>query len=428
MPSPTERPAAPGPSGPPPRSARVRATTAIMRATARLARLAGRGGSVAGGHVGLRLHADLLAELARGRRIVVVSATNGKTTTNGLLTAALATAGPVATNGTGSNLVTGLVATLAEDPDVERVSLEVDEATLAVTAADLEPATMVLGNLSRDQTDRHGTARVVAERWRAMLRDLSERGVTPHVVANADDPLVVHAVGDHTPVTWVGVGLTSTADASVCPRCAATVEHDGPDWRCTGCDFTRPEPAVELDDTTVVLHDEGDRRVALDLALPGAFNLANATLALGAARVEGVDPDVAAETMRTTSGVGGRYETIDVDGRRVRVLMAKNPAGWHASLGILAGPPVPVVLAVNARTGDGRDVSWLWGVPLERLRGRTVVAAGERAHDVAVRLHYADVPCTVVPGPALDAVRGLPAGDVELVANYTAFADAMAAS
>jgi UDP-N-acetylmuramyl tripeptide synthase len=402
-------------------------TAASMRGAARLARAAGLGGSVIGGHLGLRLDPGLLAKLAAHRRIVTVSATNGKTTTTNLLTAALATAGPVVTNAQGSNLATGLAAALAGDLTVERAALEVDEATLAATAHELSPTTMVLANLSRDQLDRYGEVRIVAEKWRDMLTDLARVGKRPHVVANADDPLVTWSVAEHADVTWVSVGSPWTADALVCPDCAAPVIHSASDWHCTGCDLARPTPAVSLVDHTVTLHDAEDRTVELDLSLPGAFNLANATMALAAARLEGIDPSVAAAAMRATDEVAGRYATIESGGRRIRLLMAKNPAGWQSSLAIVAPPPTPIVVAINARIADGRDPSWLWDVPFERLAGRRVVAAGDRAADLAVRLHYGGVDHEVHPGSALDACRTLPVGPIDLVANYTAFSDVLAA-
>ncbi len=405
----------------------VRVTAATMRGAARVARAAGLGGSVIGGHLGLRLDPGLLAKLADGRRIVTVSATNGKTTTTNLLAAALATAGPVVSNTQGSNLATGLAAALAGDLSATRAALEVDEATLAATAVDLAPATMVLANLSRDQLDRYGEVRIVAEKWRSMLAGLRRAGLAPRVVANADDPLVTWSVAGHAEVTWVSVSSPWTADALVCPDCAAPVIHSASDWHCTGCDLARPAPDVSLVDHTVTFHDDGDRAVELDLALPGAFNLANAAMALAAARIEGVDPDVAAAAMRTTEEVSGRYATIESAGRHIRLLMAKNPAGWQSSLDIVAAPPTPVVVAINARVADGRDPSWLWDVPFERLAGRQVIAAGERAEDLAVRLHYGGVDHTVHVGSALDACLTLPAGQIDLVANYTAFADTLAA-
>jgi len=398
-----------------------------MRGAARLARAAGLGGSVIGGHLGLRLDPRLLAKLAAGRRIVTVSATNGKTTTTNLLTAALATAGPVISNAQGSNLATGLAAALAGDLEITRAALEVDEATLAATAVDLAPSTMVLANLSRDQLDRYGEVRIVAEKWRTMFAELRRVGKTPRVVANADDPLVTWSVSGNPDVTWVSVSSPWTADALVCPDCAAPVIHSASDWHCTGCDLARPTPDVSLAGRTVTLHDAGDRMAELDLALPGAFNLANATMALAAARLEGIDPEVAAAAMRATAEVSGRYATVESDGRQIRLLMAKNPAGWQSSLDIVAPPPTPVVVAINARVADGRDPSWLWDVPFERLAGRRVIAAGERAEDLSVRLHYAGVDHDVHRGPALDACRELPVGAVDLVANYTAFTDTLAA-
>lgn len=388
--------------------------------------MAGRGGSVLGGHVGLRLDRDIIGRLAKGRRIVTVSATNGKTTTTSLVAAALLTAGPVTSNASGSNLASGLAAALADDLTTVRAVLEVDEATLATQAWRLAPTTMVLANLSRDQLDRYGEVRILAEKWRVMLDELSTRGLAPRVVANADDPLVTWSVIGHAGVTWVAAGSAWTADALVCPACSASIVHTGTGWHCTGCDLERPRPDVSLTDGAAVLHDQDDRVAALELALPGVFNLANAVMALTAARIEGVDPDVAAKAMGTVGDVAGRYTTLDVDGRQVRMLMAKNPAGWQSSLEILADPPTPVVAAVNARVADGRDPSWLWDVPFERLAGRHVVAAGDRAEDLAVRLHYAGVDHELRPGSAIDACRTLPAGPVDLIANYTAFADALA--
>lgn len=397
-----------------------------MRTTARLARAAGRGGSVLGGHLGVRIDPQILSKLASGRRIVTVSATNGKTTTTNLLTAALTTAGPVVTNASGSNLASGLTSALAEDLDSPRAVLEVDEATLAATAMALAPTTMVLANLSRDQLDRYGEVRIVAEKWHTMLAELDAAGNHPTVVANADDPLVAWSVSDHSDVIWVAVGSPWTADALVCPACAAPVIHSATDWHCAGCDLARPTPAATLSGDTVTFHDAPETSVRIELSLPGAFNRANAAMALVAARCEGVDPRTAADAMRATSEVSGRYSRIERNGRSIRVLMAKNPAGWQSSLAILGDPSTPVVVAINARVADGRDPSWLWDVPFERLAGRRVIAAGERARDLAVRLHYADIDCELAPGSALRACLHLPPGPVDLMANYTAFADTLA--
>lgn len=413
----------PPPLSPAP-SLRLKATAKTMRATAAVARLTGRGGSVLGGHVGLRAHPKLITELAAGRWIAAVSATNGKTTTTSLLRAALATAGPVVSNTSGSNLRTGIAAALASDLTTRSVALEVDEATLATTGVELAPAVIVLGNLSRDQLDRYGEVRILAQRWRTLLGDLPE----VEVVANADDPLVVWAVEPAQRLTWVAPGMTWTADAAVCPSCGDAIVHDASGWRCTGCALRRPAPHVISDGSTVRFTDtEPPLEVPVSLALPGAFNVGNAALALAAARFAGVDPATGAEAMGTVTQVAGRYRTVTRGAHSARLLMAKNPAGWQESLGLIAGGATPVVVGINARVADGKDPSWLWDVAFEQLEGRPVVAAGERVEDLSVRLHYAGVDHRVHHGPTLDALDDLPEGPVEVVCNYTAFADILAA-
>ena len=116
-------------------------------------------------------------------------------------------------------------------------------------------------------------------------------------------------------------------------------------------------------------------------------------------------------------------QTVTVGSTRARLLLAKNPAGWRELLTMIDGEDRPVLLAINARIADGRDPSWLWDVEYERLRGRRVVAAGERAADLAVRLHYAEVDCEVWHGDIVDRLRTFDAPDVDVLANYTVFAD-----
>ncbi|HEY7938308.1 MAG TPA: MurT ligase domain-containing protein [Acidimicrobiales bacterium] len=415
---------------------RVRLVAAAVRASGGVSRRLGRGGSVIGGHVGLRLDKDAIAHLAEGRWIATVSGTNGKTTTTHLLAAALGAGGRVVTNAAGANLRTGVVAALSNDLWCTRAALEVDEATLAVVAAELRPAVIVLLNLSRDQLDRYGEVRIIGGRWRTMLGQLGA-GVAPvpagpsgavaagaaHVVANADDPLVVWSAEPARDVTWVAAGAAWTADAAVCPECGGVITHDNGGWRCDGCPLTRPEPHYHLEGDVLVAPD--GHRVELRLQLPGRFNVANAAMAAAAAAHAGVPLAAAAAAMAGTTEVAGRYRSVTVGAHDVRLLMAKNPAGWQEALGILGPPPTPVIVGINARVADGHDPSWLWDVPFELLQGRTVVATGDRARDLSVRLHYAGVPHTVHLGTPLDAARTFPPGDVDLVGNYTVFADVL---
>ena len=146
-------------------------------------------------------------------------------------------------------------------------------------------------------------------------------------------------------------------------------------------------------------------------------------MAAASAEVLGVDVAAGLAAIGTVNHVAGRYQVVSVGGARVRLLLAKNPAGWAEALDLLRPAPMPVVVGINARIQDGRDPSWLWDVPFERLRGRLVIATGDRGRDLAVRLRYADVEHRFVEGYT-EAVRASGAADLDLAANYSSFQDA----
>ena len=412
-----------------------------------LSRALGRGsGTVAGGRAGLALDPGLLAALASGRRVALVSGTNGKTTTTRLLATAIAgdVDGSVVSNDTGANMPAGHVAALAGAPDAAVAVLEVDEGYLGRLVTDTHPEVIVLLNLSRDQLDRIAEVRMLVDRWRTALAGLTppSAGATGTVVvANADDPMVAWAAGAAPEVRWVGAGQVWHEDAVGCPACGGRITYP-PDgrWTCDRCDFARPAVAADVVGDELVLAD--GTRHPIRIALPGQFNRANAGMVavaalamLGAIRSGGdadgpptVDQVLA--RIRGVTEVAGRFSTVERHGRPVRLLLAKNPAGWTAIFDLLDEAPrrdAPVVLSVNARTADGLDPSWLWDVPFERLAGRSVVATGDRRLDLAVRLRYAEVGHAIVDGPiaALDHALGGTAADAtaEFLGNYTAFAD-----
>ncbi len=399
------------------RRARLAASvTVVVNAVSR--RLGLGGGSVIGGRAGLALDRGLLESLVAGRQVALVSGTNGKTTTTRLLSAALATTGPVATSGAGANLPAGLVAALAGSPTGTRAVLEVDEGFLPAVATAAAPVAVVLLNLSRDQLDRVGEVRMVAERWRRGVPALGPAAV----VANADDPLVVWAAETAPRVIWVAAGQLWRADAAGCPACGGRIDFGaGPStgaWRCTGCGRTRPAPDVDLQGTTMRTVD--GRHLRIDLALPGRCNLANAAVAATAAGAMGLDEEIALGAMAEVTEVQGRFASLDAGGVRARLLLAKNPAGWAELLDLLGPGTGPVVVGINARIADGRDPSWLWDVEFERLAGRTVVATGERAADLDVRLRYAGVTHRLVVDQ-IDALAAAGDDSVDYVGNYTAF-------
>ncbi len=411
-------PVPPGRSPPAALPARTRvaawATTAVGGLSRRL-RMGS--GSVVGGRVGLLLDPGLLERLGAGRSVALVTGTNGKTTTTRLLVAALGGRQSVATNAAGSNLLAGLGAALAAAPVGMAAVLEVDEGYLGRAVEDLSPAVVVLLNLSRDQLDRVSEVRMVAARFRATVSGLEDATV----VANADDPLVAWAASEAPNVVWVGAGQLWRSDAFGCPACDGPVEFDpsGTGWS-SACGLGRPDPDYELQGDELVV--PGGHRLALGLGLPGRCNRANAAMAVAAAGTLDVDATDAVAALAGVRDVEGRFGTARHGVVSARLLLAKNPAGWTELLELLGEGDDPVVVGINARGADGHDPSWLWDVAFEQLQGRSVVATGERARDLAVRLRYAGVAHVTEPDQ-LAALSGAGAAQVQYVGNYTAFQD-----
>jgi lipid II isoglutaminyl synthase (glutamine-hydrolysing) len=395
---------------------RARLATTIGGAAGRMSRISGRGdGAVIGGVVGLRMAPDLLRLLAAGRQIVLVTGTNGKTTTTRLVAAALGALGQeVATNAFGANMEAGLASALGQAPNAPFGVLEVDERYLPAMIDATAPRVVTLLNLSRDQMDRAAEIWLVARRWREALAKASGC----RVVANADDPLIAWAASPAEQVTWVAAGQRWREDSWCCPECGSHLLRDELDWRCAECGFARPVTKWVLDEDSVI--DARGRVSELSLALPGRANRANAVVALAVADVFGADVDQALPRLREVRSVAGRYTQLERAGRQLRLLLAKNPAGWLEAFDVLAPAPAPVLLAVNARIPDGKDTSWLWDVDYRLLRGRQVLVAGERRVDLAVRLEADDVDFRLADGVA-DAVAQVPPGPLDVIANYTAF-------
>jgi UDP-N-acetylmuramyl tripeptide synthase len=241
------------------------------------------------------------------------------------------------------------------------------------------------------------------------------------VVANANDPLVVYAALDAPGVCWCDVATSWTGDAQSCPRCNQPLEHSASAWSCA-CGLAKPmNLSTTLSSDLVV----GDERAALELSIPGEYNRANAAMAATALKEVGVDLAESLPRMRSVTGVAGRYTVRSWRGHHVRLLLAKNPAGFGALLSMVPSEPVDVWVAINANVADGRDPSWLYDVAFEELAGHVVWCLGSRRLDLATRLDYAGVNYRIV-----DDFSDLPttATPVELLANYTAFQEWMSRS
>jgi UDP-N-acetylmuramyl tripeptide synthase len=416
-------------------SPRLRLARGIGRSAAALSRTTRLGsGTTIGGRVTLVVEPKALAQLGRGRVLACVTGTNGKTTTTRLLTAAMGATQPLLSNTGGANLASGLVAALSRDLRADAV-LEVDELYLGQSIAELQPRVVVLLNLTRDQLDRMADVQRIAQNWRGALR--AARSHAPAlIVANCDDPRVVWAARESPSVHWVAAGGAWTDDAHVCPHCGHPIQHrsaephadDGSsDWVCSSCPLRRPTP-----DTVVSqgqLTQRNGTAVPIRLRLPGRANQGNAAMAAVAAAALGVPLRTALASMSDVAEIEGRYAEHSMTGRRMRLLLAKNPAGWAEMIDLIVEQNRPLLLSVNARPVDGRDTSWLYDVPFERLAGRAVTVTGAAGADLSLRLDYARVPHQAVHGKraALVAFRdgisasGRGPGGADVVGDYSSF-------
>ena len=432
--------------------ARLELETRAARLVGRLSRAAGRGGGTTlPGKLLWKVDPGALDALAARlpHGVVVVSATNGKTTTSAMAARVLEGTHRLAWNQSGANLASGVASTLLSCGDAELGLLEVDEFALPEIVRRVRPRVVSLGNLFRDQLDRYGELEHIAERWRAAVADLP---ATTTLVVNADDPLV-GALADGRPgALRFGVddprlarpALQHAADSKYCVRCgapyayaAAYVGHLG-DYRCPSCGHARPPldvaaRAVELHglegSSFELVTPAGSRR--LRLPLPGLYNVYNALAAASASLAVGTALDAVARGLEGFSAAFGRFERIDAGDRRILMLLIKNPAGANEAVRTLeeGGLPPTLVVALNDAIADGRDVSWIWDVDFEPLLAgaERIVAAGDRAAELALRFTYAGFPAERLEVvPALEAAldRGLElagaGGELVVLPTYTA--------
>jgi UDP-N-acetylmuramyl tripeptide synthase len=396
----------------------------LARAVGGLSRRSGRGGGTTlPGRMLVRMAPDAIERLAStlDRGSIVVSSTNGKTTTAGMIAGILQAAGrhPVH-NRAGSNMHWGVATALLEQSGDEGL-FELDEAWLPRVAPKLRPRLLVLGNLFRDQLDRYGELERLADEWAELVASMEG---SSEFALNADDPLIADLGRDRDlrrrpGVTYFGIEdnrqalpeLQHAHDAKHCRRCGAPysyerafVGHLG-HYLCPNCHADRPTPDIAA--TEIELHGisgskvtittpEGDLNV--ELPLPGLYNVYNALAAVAAGLRSGVSLEQVREGLESMRAVFGRVETIDVSGKPVSILLIKNPAGANEVLRTLtlesSNGGIDLWLALNDRIADGRDVSWIWDADFELLAGsvRRVICAGTRAPEMALRLKYAGWP------------------------------------
>ena len=443
----------------------IRRTAAVWagKATGALSRFSRRGGGTTlPGDVARVIDRDILRKLSQDLKFgsIVITGTNGKTTTARLISWLLEGAGHrVVSNRSGANLIFGVTAATLESANgsgrlrADWGVFEIDEASLPKAIEEIQPKAALVLNLFRDQLDRYGELESIAKKIEAALANLPAGSTS---LLNADDPRVAE-IGSNLnhPPLWFGLDDTSVAeydlphaaDARTCPRCGASlifdavyVGHDGV-YHCPNGDFQRPTPDITatgitldgFDNIAMTVHSANakqDQRIALPMG--GLYNAYNVLAAYSAGITLGLDPDYIAHRLQNFRAAFGRQERLEFRGRHLNLVLSKNPAGFNETLrtAVDLANGNNFLIALNDRKADGTDVSWIWDVDFERLKGKAhaLIPAGNRAHDLAVRFKYAGVnaaPPETDPGRALDAlVKATPDGETaHLLCSYTAMLD-----
>ena len=392
--------------------------------TSRLARLAlrllGRGGTALPGKAALRVYPGLMRELGCGVETVIITGTNGKTTTAGMLRHMLDKAGtPYFSNRSGANLTSGITAEFIENanllgkPKKPLAVIECDEGNFPAVAAALQPRAVIVTNLFRDQLDRYGEITHTLNNIRIGL----ERSPEATVCINGDCSLSA-SLKDDIPnkVIFFGVNVpiykemvAEVSDAPYCIRCKTEYKYEYRTYGylggyyCPKCGYRRPEPSVAV--TEIISTDETSSKVVMNVAgrdmtvdinLPGGYNIYNAAGVMTIATAAGFSPESAVSALSDFECGFGRMEKFEMNGSDVQMILIKNPAGCNQVLNFLANLDTPSAFTVclNDNYADGTDISWIWDVNFEGLLEcddmlTDIFISGKRADDMALRFKYA---------------------------------------
>ncbi len=395
-------------------------STVISVAGCKLTRLVlrktGRGGTAIPGIVAMKLCKNILAAVSDGMEIVVVTGTNGKTTTCNMIEHALTASGcDTLLNKSGANLLHGIASDIICNtnwlgkPKQKYAVLETDEAALKQVVPFINPKAIVITNLFSDQVDRYGGVQNTLKEIRTGV----ERSPKSTLVLNAEEPLSASlALNVPNKVVWYGLeesvgvqGNVDLSDAGVCPVCGAPYDYDYHiyahlgGFRCSKCDYKRQTPDVAVTTIDKISPDGSFIQLKTDhktqkvhVAIPAVYNVYNAAAAMGAAKAMGLPLQPAIDSLASARSSFGRLETYDLDGNRLQMILVKNPAGCNQAFTYITGfdEDFTAVLCLNNRTGDGNDISWIHDTDYEKLvkdpHVKKIYVAGECAKELSERL------------------------------------------
>ncbi|WP_034529540.1 Mur ligase family protein [Secundilactobacillus oryzae] len=406
-----------------------------------------KGGSSLPGKLTLKLDPDILKNLGAKYDVVVITGTNGKTLTTALTVRVLDQKyDNILTNPTGSNMAQGIVTTFLEAPkskDAKPVAvLEVDEANVIEVTKYIKPKAFVFTNIFRDQMDRYG------EIYTTYQKILNGVALAPEatIIANGDAP-IFHSKELPNPIIYYGfdhepdseMKAKPNTDGVLCPVCQNILHYKSITYSnlgkyyCPVCGFSRPELTYSLNKLGELTPTSSSFEIdnqPFKIEIGGMYNIYNALAAYAVGRFMGVSPSQVAKAFESDKKVFGRQEEINVEGKKVTLILVKNPVGLNQVLDMISTDKTPFsfVSLLNANYADGIDTSWIWDGDFEmlpKLNIKAFMTGGERYKDVTFRLKVAGVPegkLTVEPNlsKVIEKIPSLPTERVYVLATYTA--------
>ncbi len=411
-----------------------------------LGRLLGKKSSSSPGAYALKICPDLVKGLNScvSKGVIVTCGTNGKTTTNNLMASALEAKGyKVICNRLGANMLSGIATTVLQETDIfgrlhaDYACLEIDEAYTPIVFEHVKPDVMVITNLFRDQLDRYGEIDITS--------DIIKRAIAkvPNVklVLNGDDPLCVQfGKLENVKAGYYGISekvlaqLDDTKEGRFCPVCGEEQKYNYyhysqlGDFCCPSCGFKRPEIDFEVKnvrlETPMTFDINGQH---MEINYKGFYNIYNLIAVYGALSVLGESTDGFAGLLTEYKPQIGRMQEYDM-GKPVILSLSKNPAGFNQAIATVNTDKrkKDVIIAINDRSNDGRDVSWLWDVDFDKIADEnlnTLTTTGIRVYDISLRFKYADIKVNNMTHDMAEAVKRCLETDSEVVyvlVNYTA--------
>lgn len=411
-----------------------------------------RGGTNFPGKIALKIDNHILSTIAKNYKIILVTGTNGKTTTTSMIYNIILKSGKkVITNNTGANMITGITACFIDNFSFKKYSedvyavIETDEANVKFVTEQVNPCIITVTNLFRDQLDRYG------EVYTTLSKIIDGIKMSPEaiLVLNGDESLLGELPLDNKTVYYgfsVPVNdnkkIDINADAKFCKKCKTeykynfvTYNHLG-SFYCENCGYKRP--ALDYAVTEINNMDENGSSISINnkdvfINQSGVYNIYNGLCAFSIAKVLGINEDYITEALKLQQSSFGRQENLNIDNHEVKIILVKNPAGFDQAINTLSldNRSLNLAFLLNDNYADGRDVSWIWDVDFERISSldtKSIIISGIRLYDMAVRLKIAGLDETKFNicenfDLILDGIKKCTDGPVYILATYTAMID-----